>query len=352
MGRGKKKKYLPVGSGDVSFGLSLPHTCLLILGIYVYSRFPHLPGGDTGELLAEACHLGTAHPPGYPLFTILYHFFMRLSPLPPATTANLISCLQGALAAYFIGRTVSVLLGREGAASSLAAVFFALSPLTWEYSVGAEVFCLNNLLISVVIFLTTCICSNEYDNKDKLRCAKLGAFVSGLCLSNQHTSLLFLLVLIPVVYSKIYDIQPAIFTLKTLSLFFLLGLSPYIYLYYASSPHDGSWGDLSSIDGFIKHLTRSEYGSLKLAPTDRGAQEVPLERIWIWLIDLRSRQIGYIGVAAAVVGLSRSAVNRQLGKQLTPLLLTLVFYTVIWNFVFSNLPLDNSVPMAFEVHSR
>lgn len=33
---------------------------------YVYGQtmFQTIPGGDSGELVAEACHLGVAHPPG------------------------------------------------------------------------------------------------------------------------------------------------------------------------------------------------------------------------------------------------------------------------------------------------
>lgn len=37
-------------------------------------------GGDSGELVAEACHLGTAHPPGYPLFTLLFHVITQRTP--------------------------------------------------------------------------------------------------------------------------------------------------------------------------------------------------------------------------------------------------------------------------------
>ena len=41
------------------------------------SLFPPPPPADSGELVAEACHLGTAHPPGYPLFTLLVSLVVR-----------------------------------------------------------------------------------------------------------------------------------------------------------------------------------------------------------------------------------------------------------------------------------
>lgn len=38
---------------------------------YAYTIFQGVPGGDSGELAAMACALGTAHPPGYPLLMLL-----------------------------------------------------------------------------------------------------------------------------------------------------------------------------------------------------------------------------------------------------------------------------------------
>ena len=41
--------------------------------VYVCTLYASIPGGDSGELVAEACQLGHAHPPGYPLFTLTYY---------------------------------------------------------------------------------------------------------------------------------------------------------------------------------------------------------------------------------------------------------------------------------------
>ena len=48
-------------------------TFVIVLFGYVQTIMPSIPGGDSGELVAEACELGTAHPPGYPLYTLLLH---------------------------------------------------------------------------------------------------------------------------------------------------------------------------------------------------------------------------------------------------------------------------------------
>ena len=41
---------------------------LAVLAVYTSTLYPSVPGGDSGELIVAAEHLGVAHPPGYPLF--------------------------------------------------------------------------------------------------------------------------------------------------------------------------------------------------------------------------------------------------------------------------------------------
>lgn len=46
-----------------------------VLSVYVKTLYPSVAGGDSGELVAESCHLGVSHPPGYPLFNMAVHAF-------------------------------------------------------------------------------------------------------------------------------------------------------------------------------------------------------------------------------------------------------------------------------------
>ena len=136
-------------------------TFLASAGLYIRTSFAGLPGGDAGELIAEACQLGVAHPPGYPLFTYLAWLAVRGLPAwlgSPAHRVNLACCVAGALAAVLLYRTISrtarlavAALSRTGSGGSPAhlsmevsaafvALWFAFSPDVWLYSVGAEVF--------------------------------------------------------------------------------------------------------------------------------------------------------------------------------------------------------------------
>ena len=81
---------------------------IVVLSVYGATIAPSIAGGDSGELVAEACHLGTAHPPGYPLFTLLIHALTRLPGVPasPAVRANLFCAACGAGAAAPVARCV------------------------------------------------------------------------------------------------------------------------------------------------------------------------------------------------------------------------------------------------------
>ena len=62
----------------------------LSLGVYMSSLYPSIAGGDSGELVAESCHLGVSHPPGYPLFNMLVYIVTQLPfPKSAAWKANM-----------------------------------------------------------------------------------------------------------------------------------------------------------------------------------------------------------------------------------------------------------------------
>ena len=98
-------------------------TGVIVFLLYFLTAFRDVPGGDAGELLAEGCAAGVAHPPGYPLYTmILWLVTSGMRPLlqvgrdadllefpgAPAWRANVLSCVFGAVAAGFLCATVQI----------------------------------------------------------------------------------------------------------------------------------------------------------------------------------------------------------------------------------------------------
>ncbi|KAF4795823.1 Transmembrane protein [Turdus rufiventris] len=94
-----------------------------------------------------------AHPPGYPLFTLLAKVATGLPGGSPAFRVNLLCALVGAAAASLLFCTVFRLSGSY-AGGILAAGVFSFSRLTWQWSITAEVFSLNNLFVGLLMALT------------------------------------------------------------------------------------------------------------------------------------------------------------------------------------------------------
>jgi hypothetical protein len=275
-------------------------TFAIVSTVYVLSAFPSLTGGDSGELLAESCThptIGTAHPPGYPTFLQLASLVRKLplpflarpllssdykkieydvgNPLTVAWRVNVMCAVLGAICAACIASTTFSMLSLlslhkfKDAVSVIAGLAFAFSPLVWEYSVTAEVFALNNAILAAQLMFTVRILAlrnsvESSDHRFESIYLALGALLSGLAMSNQHASALQLVVVIPFAFfATIKRFTPFRFVVVVIS--FLAGISPYYSLYLAAKePKLGSWGDLRSLEGFVKHVLRAEYGTFQL----------------------------------------------------------------------------------------
>ncbi len=288
----------------------------IVFGVYFFTAFPSLPGGDSGELLAESCLHGTAHPPGYPTFLMLSQFWTQLLTAisiqgTVAWKVNIMCAFFGALAAGFIGLASYdlVLLTRSKklliTMSLISALLFAFSPLVWEYSISAEVFSLNNAILSMLLFLTLRIIKNTYVGTlsslhlEEFIYLSVGSFLSGLTISNQHAGIIQLIVVIPVVFFFTMK-RLTIWRVVSLSCSFLLGIAPYYYLVLSSAhPAKGSWGDQTSLEGLFRHVTRAEYGTFQLGI--KTGNETFLERVFAYLA-FTSRETYHLILPLLVVG--------------------------------------------------
>lgn len=125
---------------------------VLALLVYLRTLLPDVGGPeDTPKFQYLGAALGTAHPPGYPLHTMLSHVFSYLPVGTLAYRANLLSAVAGAAAS-----ATTWLLSRALGASRVAATFGALTmafgAAFWTYSVLAEVYTLSAVLLLAVMF--------------------------------------------------------------------------------------------------------------------------------------------------------------------------------------------------------
>ncbi|MDO8734673.1 MAG: DUF2723 domain-containing protein [Elusimicrobiota bacterium] len=254
---------------------------------YLFSLHPTVSVGDSGELITAAYTLGIAHPPGYPLWTILGKIFTIIIPFGNiAYRVNLMSAFFGACTCaifYFIVKKVALTemeYGEENSkmARSISAIILCLSSTLWSQSIISEVYTLNAFFVVLIIYLliisdAEASATYRYDASDLNRRVEtrlnprifLVVFIYGLSLANHYIMFLFG----PVFAFYLILKNPKVFNLKmilSLFIFFLPGLFLYLYLPIRSSVNPPiDWGNPENLKNFIAHIGRFQYKGLELA---------------------------------------------------------------------------------------
>jgi len=325
-----------------------------VLALYLRTVYPSITGGDSGELVVTTCKLSIAHPPGYPLYTLLGWAWQRALDLllqrhvHVAYAINCMSALLGALAAAALAHATSTLAsrtpqasasGQSGAAAAgiYAGVGFACMPTVWLYSIQGEVFALNNALIALLVLLTVRYYTREEridaaaalvgkskksdeghaadansssdvaaapPSRALVPAALFGAFVCGLCLTNQHTTVFPVLVTSAFITASLFT-HGQLSGLRVVQLVgaVMLGMAPYAYI--AIRAHwqvIDSWGDQRTLGGFLVHLLRQEYGTFQLAASEISEDPGMMSRLAVYATNLRTEML-FAGPLFALVGL-------------------------------------------------
>ena len=137
------------GAAPVSWGrpdaAALAAAVLGPLALYVATLPRTVVLEDDGLFLMAGVHLGVAHPPGYPLYTLIVHLFTRLPFGDPAFLGHLSSAVLGALACGAV-YACARLLRASPAPALIAAWLFGVSEQFWAQAIITEVYTLNALL--------------------------------------------------------------------------------------------------------------------------------------------------------------------------------------------------------------
>lgn len=322
--------------------------------IYMKTMYPSIGGGDAGELMGVACTWGVAHPPGYPTFSFLGGLFAHLPFGNPGWRVSMVSVLCGVTSAMLLGATVNRAT-RNLWGGVVAGGLFAFSPLVWSYATLAEVFALNHVFLTLMLYVYV-----VHVQSPAWRTFRLFFLIFGLALTNHHTSLfmglpLSLLILLqPLEANSGWPILRAKSWLTGIGMG-LLGLLPYLYLPIASYRNPIiAWGDITSVEGFFRHLLRREYGTFRLANLSFGGQESTL------LVSLReyfshiTSTTYYVGMFGALAGLGyyliwNKRTREDLRRILFATLLVFWFYLIVFH-ALANLPLH--IALFRDVHMR
>lgn len=330
---------------------------IFVLSVYLKTLSPSVwIGGDAGEVTTAAYVAGILHPSGYPLYTLLGYLFTKLPfGVSVAWKVNLLSAaLQAAtvVIVYFVILEVlrsvkgvkGINDGNKNRQRNLLATFSALtgslilafSYLFWHYALVAEVFPLNNFLV-VILFLVLL----KWVKTNSQALLFLACFISGLGLCNHLT---FLLILPPAFAFALFVSRK--FKLEELRysfLFFLLGLTPYLYLPLRAAQNPPlQWGEPNTLLGFLRMVVRADYG---IFTATVGAITEPTNSLAIFLRESRflhalASNFSFVGVPLFVLGLIFAWQKRRELSNLLVLFAGSLFLAGIFFLGYLNLPIS------------
>ena len=115
--------------------------------VYWLTLYPGVVGtADTPRLQLVGPVLGTAHTPGYPIYTLFSHAFTRIPLGSYAFRANLMSACFASLAAV-LSFLLARRLGAGHAASAIGVLAMSFGPVLWSQALLAEVYSFGAVLM-------------------------------------------------------------------------------------------------------------------------------------------------------------------------------------------------------------
>ncbi|HVP35351.1 MAG TPA: DUF2723 domain-containing protein [Terriglobales bacterium] len=239
--------------------------------VYFKTLAPTISWIDSGELATVCTTLGIAHPTGYPVYTLIGKLFSFLPFGSPVQNLNLLSLFFISFAnlfLFFVLGTIIELLFPElqeswrNYISLLSPLTFSFTPTFWSQATSNEVYGLNILLGTILVYLTLSQIILRKQKKNVLsdKIFYLFSFLYGLSFGNHLSTVLLLpgfLFLLMVVHGKsLFERNRIILMLS----FFILGISVYLYLPIRSSLNPlMNWGAPSALSNLKRHISGWQY---------------------------------------------------------------------------------------------
>ncbi|HET9946785.1 MAG TPA: DUF2723 domain-containing protein [Patescibacteria group bacterium] len=251
------------------------------LALYIHNLSRSVYGGDVGDFVTAAMVGGVAHPPGYPLFTLLAFIMVRVFAFfhNPAFSVGLLSSLFGAagLTSFFF---LIKKLTKSSLAASVAAVTLGVSYLYWFYAEIAEVFAFHSFFVITLFLLAV-----YFDDTRKKRYLYLFSFLLGCAFVTHQTILFFVPSYIIILFPSLWQLRK-----QPKSLFLSLGLVVSCLLWYGyviiASSHNPvvNWDNVHDFSSFLRLFFRKDYGTFQagLFPNPVWQQRLIILRTYLF----------------------------------------------------------------------
>jgi hypothetical protein len=259
---------------------------LAALAAYIWIAPTTITGGDNAEFATLGTVGGVAHPSGYPLYLL---WLRLLSWLPAASPAHATAIATSLLAGIhvLVLHAACRAWGARPLAATVAMAIYAASPIVLQIHTEAEVFALNSLIVSLVLWIS----ATAGPLRGTWRVVIL-ALVAGLGLSDHSTCILVAPVgLLGAARGIRESTRPrgVVIGLAVAALF--AGLLPYVYL-LVTPETPLSWTRITNVSGLLHHFLRRDYGGSGRLTSDSTVVDIGLQlrvlagsilRAWLWL---------------------------------------------------------------------
>ncbi len=243
---------------------------------------------DSAELVTVACQRGVAHPPGYPLYTLVGHLFCQAPWSTPAARLSALSLIAGVLAALLLYALARRLRCPRWIAA-LSALTMSTASQLWRLASYPETRTLQLAACLALIYAGLRVVETR-GLRRLCWCGLLG-LAGGLALSSHHTAAAlgpFAVAALLLPWSGVSaTLQRAACALAGLA----MGLLPYLHLWLADPSRLPRWGQTETAAGFWHHVLRADYGAASLSVRGESAvaanlwhyaASMPAELAWLW----------------------------------------------------------------------
>lgn len=288
-----------------AYALAAGPVFLGALALYMATLLPDVGVWDTAEFQALGPVLGTAHPTGYPSYTLL--LWLASVALQPAGNeayrADLLSALLMAGAAALLAARV-VMATRRWALGLAAGTVFALTPVAWSWGLRADPHALHVFMAALLLVLLGVWQAREQEAEGSGgRWLVAAAVAYGLALGNHALTVL----LAPGIAAFVLLVAPRLWwrqsrlVLGCVAALVLTTVSVYLYLPLRSAmdpPMD--YADPQTWDGFWYVVLGEQFTGTYAPPPPAEL----LEGVWTGLASSLGVLV-VMAVAGAILGLFR-----------------------------------------------
>lgn len=251
--------------------LSFSFVFLLAFAFYLAGLNPTFYADDSPETVTACVLLGIPHPPGYPLHTLLGHFFSQIPLSQYPFRVNLFSAVLAASVCVFLYGFLKNQLKVSTRLALPFALLWMVGATTYQAALSAKtgIYQFTTLFLLAVLWAL-------FEKR-----LGLAAFLLGLSLTNHWmTMLTFLPGLGILLYYQHREESIEGRRIYQSLCFFFLGLSVYLFLPLRALQNPWlNWGNPTTLHNFIFDFLRSQYSNTGAG----GGLERRLEQGWVFL---------------------------------------------------------------------